>query len=146
MISLEGRVISFDLGSKRVGVAISDPLGISANPLGFIKGENEENLYLEIKKLIEKYSPVSIVVGVPVNMNGTYGDMAEKSLSFGRKLEEIHSIPVTFIDERLTSMEAENILLKADVSRKKRKKAIDGMAASLILQKYLEMQRGRHNL
>lgn len=146
MISLEGRVISFDLGSKRVGVAISDPLGISANPLVFIKGENEENLYLEVKKLIEKYSPVSIVVGVPVNMNGTYGDMAEKSLRFGRKLEKIHSIPVTFIDERLTTAEAENILLKADVSRKKRKKAIDGMAASLILQKYLEMQRGRHNL
>jgi putative holliday junction resolvase len=132
--------MGLDVGTKTVGVAISDELGWTAQGLTTLKiNEDEKEFgFDEIGKIIEEYQVEKIVVGLPKNMNGSIGPRGEACQFYASELERIYGMPTVLWDERLTTMAAERVLLEADVSRKKRKKVIDKMAASLILQGFLD--------
>lgn len=134
------RILGLDVGSKTIGVAVSDELGWTAQGLKTIQIQEDEQKsgISELEEIIREYGIEKIIVGLPKNMNGTIGPRGEISLQFAKLLKNRFSLPVELWDERLTTMAAERILLTADVSRKKRKKVIDKMAASLILQSYLD--------
>ncbi|MEI5905736.1 Holliday junction resolvase RuvX [Bacillus spongiae] len=134
------RVMGLDVGSKTVGVAISDALGWTAQGIETIKIDEDRGQfgYDRIAQLVEEYQVEKIVIGLPKNMNNTIGPRGESSQKYGHYLEKRLNTSVVFWDERLTTMAAERILLDADVSRKKRKKVIDKMAAVMILQGYLD--------
>jgi putative holliday junction resolvase len=136
------RTMGLDVGSKTVGIALSDELGWTAQGLETLRINEEENVFGfdELGKIIKEYQVDKVVVGLPKNMNGTIGPRGEASQFFARELEERFGIPVILWDERLTTVAAERVLLEADVSRKKRKKVIDKMAAMMILQGYLNSQ------
>ncbi|RLQ98125.1 Holliday junction resolvase RuvX [Falsibacillus albus] len=137
------RVMGLDVGSKTVGVAISDALGWTAQGIETIAIDEEKQMFgiERVKELISEYEVEKIVVGLPKNMNNTIGPRGEASKAYARMLEEECSLPVVLWDERLSTMAAERVLLEADVSRKKRKKVIDKMAASMILQGFLDSQK-----
>ncbi|HOL49696.1 MAG TPA: Holliday junction resolvase RuvX [bacterium] len=130
------RVLALDLGEKRIGVAISDQFRMVARGLGTIDVNGKE--HEKIKEIVKKYNVARIVYGVPLRDDGSLSVRAEKMLSFVTKLKNM--IKAEFIpwDERMTTIEAENILLMADLSRKKRKKIRDKLAAQIILQSYLD--------
>jgi len=133
------RYLGLDLGTKTLGVAVSDLTGTIATSLTILRHENNhEYLIEELKKIINEKNIETIVLGLPKNMNNTIGERGEMVLSFKEKLEKSINLPVILEDERLTTRVAENILITADVSRKKRKKVIDKMAANIILQSYLD--------
>ena len=134
------RVIGLDLGSKTVGVAVSDFLWIIANPIGTLSiEENDLNQALElVKNVVKEQNAEKIVLGLPKNMNGTIGYQAEYCLKFKEMLEQELKLQVIMIDERMTSKMAHNTMLKADMSRNKRKQNVDKLAATIILQTYLD--------
>ncbi|MBN6887797.1 putative pre-16S rRNA nuclease [Cytobacillus horneckiae] len=136
------RTIGLDVGSKTVGVALSDALGWTAQGLETIKINEEQKQYgfKRIGELVKEHDVSKAVVGFPKNMNGTIGPRGEASQFYGAELERRFGLQVIYWDERLTTMAAERVLLEADVSRKKRKKVIDKMAAVMILQGYLDSQ------
>ena len=135
------RVMGLDYGSKTVGVAISDPLGITAQGIETIERKEENKLrqtLARIETLVKEYEVEKIVLGFPKNMNNTIGERAEKSLELKEKLERRIGIPVIMWDERLTSVEAERTLMESKVRRENRKKYVDKIAATIILQGYLD--------
>lgn len=134
------RVMGLDVGTKTVGVAVSDALGWTAQGIETVKidEENGELGLSRIGELVKEYRVTEFVVGFPKNMNNTVGPRGEASIAYKEKLEEAFSLPVTLWDERLTTMAAERVLIEADVRRKDRKKVIDKMAAVMILQGYLD--------
>jgi putative holliday junction resolvase len=134
------RILGLDVGSKTVGVAICDEFGWTAQGLKTLKinEEKSEFGFDEIGQLIKEYEVSEVVIGLPKNMNGTIGPRGEASQQYANEIERLFQVPTVLWDERLTTMAAERILLEADVSRKKRKKVIDKMAAVLILQGYLD--------
>lgn len=134
------RVMGLDVGTKTVGIAISDPLGLTAQGIETIHIDEEAGEFgiERIRELVKKYGVTEFVVGYPKNMNNTVGPRGEASEKYKKLLEETFNLPVTLWDERLTTMAAERMLIEADVSRKKRKKVIDKMAAVMILQGYLD--------
>lgn len=134
------RIMGLDVGSKTVGVAISDALGWTAQGIETVKiNEAEGQFGIErIAELVKEYEVTEFVVGFPKNMNNTVGPRGEASESYKKLLEETFGLPVKLWDERLTTMAAERMLIEADVSRKKRKLVIDKMAAVMILQGYLD--------
>ncbi|WAA11546.1 Holliday junction resolvase RuvX [Fervidibacillus halotolerans] len=134
------RILGLDVGSKTIGVAISDELAWTAQGLTTIPIDEEEGEFgfSKLKEIIDQYGVKKIVVGFPKNMNGTIGPRGEASIRFAKELEERFSVPIELWDERLTTVAAERLLLEADMSRKKRKKIIDKMAAVMILQGYLD--------
>lgn len=133
------RYIGLDLGSRTLGIAISDKTGLIASSLTIIR-HNEDYNYLigELDKIIRENRIDEIVLGFPKNMNNTIGPKGELSLRFKEMLENKVKLPVHLIDERLSTKEATNLLISNDTSRKKRKKVIDSMAATIILQSYLD--------
>ena len=133
------RYLGLDLGTKTLGVAVSDITGTIATSLTILRHENNHDYLIEeLKKIISEKNVEAIVLGLPKNMNNTIGERGEMVLSFKEKLEKSINLPVILEDERLTTRVAESILITADVSRKKRKKVIDKMAANIILQSYLD--------
>ena len=135
------RIMGLDVGSKTVGVAISDPLGFTAQGVEIIKIDEEagEFGFERLGELVKQYKVDKFVVGLPKNMNNTEGPRVEASKVYGDKINELFNIPVDYQDERLTTVQAERMLVEqADVSRGKRKKVIDKLAAQLILQNYLD--------
>ncbi|WP_251455133.1 Holliday junction resolvase RuvX [Veillonella intestinalis] len=132
------RIMSLDVGSRTIGVACSDALYVTAQGIETIRRTSLEKDFQRLQKLITEYEVEELVVGMPKNMNGTKGDRAIKTEEFVAKLQEVIAIPVTFWDERLSTVMAERSLIEADVSRKKRKTVIDKMAAVVILQGYLD--------
>ncbi|WP_188067751.1 Holliday junction resolvase RuvX [Brevibacillus brevis] len=132
------RLMGLDVGDKTIGVAVSDELGWTAQGVETIKRQSKEKDFARLSELVSQYQIGAFVVGLPKNMNGTIGPRAEKCQAFGKLLEERTSLPVHMWDERLTTMAAERMLISADVSRQKRKTVIDKMAATLILQGYLD--------
>ncbi len=132
------RVISLDVGEKRIGVAVSDPLGITAQGAGVITRKNIEDDINGVKRFVDEYKADSIVVGMPLNMDGTKGQSAQKVAEFVEALSSMLDVPIATYDERLSTKESEKFLISSDVSRKKRRRVIDTMAAQLILQSYLE--------
>ncbi|MCO4626550.1 RNAse H-fold protein YqgF [Streptococcus infantarius subsp. infantarius] len=135
------RIMGLDVGSKTVGVAISDPLGFTAQGVEIIKIDEEagEFGFERLGELVKQYKVDKFVVGLPKNMNNTEGPRVEVSKAYGDQIKELFNIPVDYQDERLTTVQAERMLVEqADVSRGKRKKVIDKLAAQLILQNYLD--------
>lgn len=134
------RIMGLDVGSRTVGVAISDALGWTAQGIETVKiNEDEQAFGLDrLAELIKEYTVTEIVVGYPKNMNNSIGPRGEASEKYKAMLEERFGLPVKLWDERLTTMAAERMLIDADVSRKKRKQVIDKMAAVMILQGYLD--------
>lgn len=135
------RYLGLDLGSKTLGIAISDINGIIASSLMTLKFNDYDELINELKKIITERNINTIILGFPKNMNNTLGPRCEMTLEFKKLLEEQLKLTVILQDERLTTKLATNILVSADVSRKKRKKVIDKMAANVILQSYLDRKK-----
>lgn len=139
------RIIGLDFGDKTIGVAVSDELGWTAQALEVIQrksGSLDEDIK-RISELVEQYAAGEIVVGLPKNMNGEIGPRGEICIEFAERLKLTLNKPVQLWDERLTTISAQRTLLQADVSRKKRKKVVDKMAAGLILQGYLDRHKNR---
>ncbi|MFA5602521.1 MAG: Holliday junction resolvase RuvX [Bacilli bacterium] len=137
------RYLGLDLGSKTLGIAISDKNRIIARPLITLnyKG-NKEKLLPKLSDIIKEKNIKKMVLGYPKNMNNTVGERAKEIILFKELLEANFNIEIILYDERLSTKEAENILINADLSRKKRKKIIDQMAAVIILQNYLNLKKG----
>ena len=135
------RVMGLDYGSKTIGVAVSDPMGLTAQGIETITREEENKLrksLRRIEELVEQYQVEEIVLGFPKNMNNTIGERAEKSLQLKETLERRLGLPVIMWDERLTTVEADRTLIEAGVRRENRKKYVDMIAAVFILQGYLD--------
>ena len=136
------RIIGIDYGRKRIGLAVSDALGILVTPLSVITRKTEAQDLAEIKKIAEDKEAEKIVMGMPLNMDGTPGLLTDEINRFADKIRELLKLPVEFCDERLTTYEAEKFLIdQADMSREKRKGVKDKIAACLILQTYLEKNK-----
>lgn len=137
------RIVGLDLGTRTLGVAISDKTETIATyytTIRFMEGDYASALR-EIKKIIDAEEVGMLILGLPKNMNNSMGESAMRTLSFKEKLEELCKLPVVMQDERLSTVEATHCLVASDVSRKKRKKKIDGVAASIILQTYLDKRK-----
>ena len=134
------KVVGLDLGSKTLGVAVSDSLGIIANPIGTYKLETNslQDALNYVKILVKEHNTTKVALGLPKNMNGSIGFQAEYCLEFKQMLETELHLEVIMIDERLTSKMANQVMLKADLSRNKRKTNVDKLAATIILQTYLD--------
>lgn len=140
------RILGLDIGKKRIGVAISDELGITAQALATIERGNAEDIegvIATLRSLVEKYNVREIVIGLPRHMDGRLGEEGEEIVSFGKEIQEKVGVKVTYWDERLSTVAAERALLEADVSRRRRKKAVDKVAAAWILSGYLEWRNRR---
>ena len=136
---LKERILALDVGQVRIGIAVSDLLGITANGVETYTRKGDDLVDAQyICKVAASYAPVKLLFGLPRNMNGTYGPQAEKIRSFAAVVAEQFGGEIEFYDERLTTAAATRVLLEADMSRKKRKKEVDKMAAVLILQGYLD--------
>ena len=133
------RILGFDLGSKTLGISISDPLGMIARALTTVRFQSDDydDAFQQAMEIIRKEKADTIVLGLPKHMNGDVGERGEISIAFSKRFENV-GIKVVLWDERLTTVAANRILLEGDVSRKKRKKVIDQMAAVQILQSYLD--------
>ena len=139
------RYIGLDLGSRTLGVALSDPSGIIASSYCVLRhNEDYEGLVVKVKEIVLEKKVDEIVLGLPKNMNNTLGEKAELSYKFKSMLESSIGIPVHLVDERLTTKLVTNLLISNDTSRKKRKEVVDSMAATVILQSFLDIN-GRRN-
>jgi putative Holliday junction resolvase len=148
MNSRDSRVMGLDYGDKTIGVAVSDPLLWTAQPIKTISRKQPDDLKAslsELRDLIGRYAITKIVLGYPKNMNNTEGPRCAVTVAFQKKLEKEFGLPVVLTDERLSSVAAERTLLEADVSRAKRRRVIDKMAAVFILQGYLDEYNHDHN-
>ena len=135
------RILGLDYGSKTVGVAVSDPLGFTAQGVEIIRRKSENKMrqtLARIEELIAQYQVEEIVLGLPKNMNNTLGDRAEKSLELKETLERRTGLPVVMLDERLTTVSANRVLMETGVRRENRKEHVDEIAAVFILQGYLD--------
>jgi len=137
------RIMGLDYGDKTIGVALSDPLGLTAQGLEVIRRAKPEQDLQRLKEIIEQYEVEEIVVGLPKNMNASIGSRGELCIAFADNLRDELKLPVHLWDERLTTVSATRALLEADVSRKKRKAVVDKMAAGFILQGYMDSNKKR---
>lgn len=141
------RILGFDLGTRTLGISISDYTNTIATTYKTIRFNEKDydSIIPEIKNIIKEFNVAKIVLGLPKNMNNSIGDRGLETLEFKKKLEDNLNIEVVMQDERLTTVQATNYMLEADISRKKRKKKIDSLAANIILQTYLDTKKGRDN-
>jgi len=136
-----GRILGLDVGARRIGIAVSDPLGITAQGLETLERRNKRHDLAHLERLIREYEVREVVVGLPLRMSGSAGTQAEKMHDFAEELRRRFQLPVHLWDERLTSAEANRLLRETDLSIEKRGKAVDRMAAVLILQGWMEKNR-----
>lgn len=132
------RILGLDLGTKTLGLAITDKSNTLASVLGVLKFNEYKELIPKLRDIISEKNITLLVLGLPKNMDNSLGFAAERSLNFKELLEKEFGLPIELIDERLTTVAAEKVLLEADLSRKKRKDVIDGVAAAFILESYLK--------
>ncbi len=132
------RYLGLDYGSRTLGLSISDSTMLIASSLKVIRYDNEEKLFLELDEVVNDYNIDGFVLGYPLNMNGTLSDRTKSTLVFKEKLEKRYNLEVILMDEKLSTVEAEKMLIKNDTTRKKRKKVIDKLASVIILQSYLD--------
>ena len=135
------RILGLDVGSKTIGVAISDPLGWTAQGIDTIRRKNKEQDIELVHKICKDYGVETIVIGLPKNMNGTIGESGERVLALAELIKEKTNLPIEMWDERLTTVAAHRAMLEADLSRGKRKKIVDKVAATYILQGDLDKVR-----
>ena len=140
-LSQEGRILGLDVGSRRIGIAVSDPLGITAQGLETLQRRNKRQDLEALQSVIQKYDVREIVVGLPLRMSGAEGTQSGKMQEFAQELRKRFRLPVHLWDERLTSVEASRLLRETELSIEKRAKAVDRMAAVLILQGWMESRR-----
>lgn len=138
------RYLGLDLGTRTLGTSISDTTLTIATPYKTIhfNDSNYDELLPKIKEIVEEFNISTIVLGLPKNMNNSLGFRAQETMEFQKKLEEYLNMKVVLQDERLSTVEATNYMIKADISRKKRKEKIDSLAANIILQTYLDKEKG----
>ena len=134
------RILGVDWGEQRIGFAVSDDQGIIAMPIETVSVANEDQALLAVSRFIAQTRAEKLVLGLPINMDGTVGPIARKVQNFAARLSERIQVPLETWDERLSTSMAERVLLEANVSREKRKRARDRMAAQIILQGYLDAQ------
>jgi putative Holliday junction resolvase len=134
----EVRILALDVGTRRIGLAVSDPLGLTAQGLGVLERRGWERDLAKLTELGRTYQVQEVLVGLPRHMDGRPGEQAEEILALARALGEALGARVATWDERLTTVEAERLLIQADLSRKRRRRVVDQVAASLILQAYLD--------
>lgn len=132
------RIIGMDYGSKTVGISISDELKILANPIETIRYKTEEELFIKIDKYFKEYKIEKIILGNPLNLDGSISKRSEETFIFKEKLEKRYNIPVILEDERLTTIIVNNMLIENNTRRENRKKVVDKLAATIILQSYLD--------
>ncbi len=135
------RTLALDVGTKTIGVAVSDELGITANGITTIRRKSLKDDLSELDIFVKEYKPGEILVGVPYQMDGSVSKRGEQILKFADKIKAAFALPVVFWDESYSTVHAEEKLIEANMSRKKRKKVIDKVAAVFILQEYLESKR-----
>lgn len=140
------RILGLDVGDKTIGVAVSDPLGITAQGITTIRRSSLDNDISQIKDIIEEYNVSKIIVGLPKNMNNSLGTQGQKVMKFAGKLKRRIHLDIEYEDERLTTVMAEKVLIQGDLTRSRRKKVIDKVAATYILQSYLDRKNkeGEH--
>ena len=139
------RYLGLDLGTRTLGISMSDITHTIASSYKTIRFEdsNYDSLLVDLKEIIDEFKIEKIILGLPKNMNNSIGDRALTTLEFKDKLERAFNIPVIMQDERLSTVEATNYMIEADMSRKKRKKKVDALAANIILQTYLDKEKGK---
>lgn len=135
------RILGLDVGEKTIGVAVSDLMGWTAQGVTVVRRRSLEEDFAALRELVAEYQVESFVVGLPRRTDGSYGPEAEKIYQFAEQLEREFALPVEYWDERFSTAAAERILLEGDVSRAKRRKVIDKVAAAVILQAYLDSKR-----
>lgn len=135
------RYLALDLGTKTLGLAISDKTNTIASPYKTIRFQNYDELNKELKNIIAEKDIGTLILGYPKNMNNSLGTAIERTLKFKEELEKVISLPIILVDERLSTMEAENTLIAMDMRRAKRKEVIDSYAAAVILDTYLKGRR-----
>lgn len=135
------RTLALDVGTKTIGIAVSDELGITANGITTIQRKSLKDDLGELAVLVSEYNPGEIVVGVPYQMDGSVSERGQQILNFSEKIKEAFSLPIVLWDESFSTVNAEKKLIEGNMSRKKRKKVIDKIAAVFILQEYLESKR-----
>jgi putative Holliday junction resolvase len=143
-VEQSSRILAIDYGSRRMGLAVSDPLGITAQGLETLQRRNKRSDFARLEKLIREYQVREIVLGNPLRMSGEEGAQSQKVAEFAEELRRRFELPVHLWDERLTSAEANRILREAELSIQKRAAAVDRMAATLILQSFLQARVSRH--
>ena len=139
------RILALDYGSRRIGIAISDELKIIAQPLEYVPAQPFPEVVARLKQLIHEKAIELIVVGMPRNMDGSYGPAAERVQEFVTELKKVIPLRIKKWDERLTTSQANRVLLQADVGRQKRKQVVDKMAAAILLQGYLDALSSKEN-
>lgn len=140
------RILGIDMGQRRIGTAISDELGITAQALKTIDRVNTQDDLQVVCDLVQEYEVGEIVIGYPLHLNGTPGQEAEGYVAFGKELQKATGVPVFFWDERLTTVAAEKILLEGNLRRRKRRRVIDQIAACLLLEGYLTRRQRNEGL
>ncbi len=135
------RILGIDYGDSRVGVAVSDAMGWTAQGVGTLKHRGMDNLVNDLKKIIDRYNPEKIVVGLPKNMDGTIGFRGEETYKFAEALKTVYDGEIVYWDERLSTVSATNILNETNRRGKKRKEVLDTVAASIILEGYLNFTK-----
>jgi putative Holliday junction resolvase len=140
---LSSRILALDVGTRRIGLAVSDPLGITAQGLETLQRKNKRTDLERLERIIRQYDVRELVVGLPLRMSGAEGVQSEKMSAFADELRRRFGLPVHLWDERLTSAEANRVLREAELSIQKRAQAVDRMAAVLILQNFLESRASR---
>lgn len=137
------RILGIDLGEVRTGLAVSDPFGMMASGIGTVTAYSDEKLLQLICEKINEYKPERVVMGNPVNMNGSEGERSRRIRSFAEALEERAGLPVTLVDERMSTMEAYRYMNITDTRGKKRRSSVDTLSAEIILQSYLDREKNR---
>ena len=137
------RILALDVGSKTIGMAVSDPLGITAQGLQTLRRKNKRTDFAALSRVLEEYEVAEIVVGYPLRMSGAVGTQAEKMTEFAEQLRQRFQVPVFLWDERLTSAEANRVLRDSEMSIRRRGEVVDRLAAVLILQSFLENRRAQ---
>jgi putative Holliday junction resolvase len=135
---MQGRILGLDYGSRRIGTAVSDPLGITAQPLVAIQRKGESRDIETIGELVREYSVRSVLIGLPLHLSGDEGTQAKQARKFGKRIAERLGIPVETWDERMTTAQAEHHLIESGVRRKKRKEIRDSLSAVILLQSALD--------
>ncbi|MBI3996296.1 MAG: Holliday junction resolvase RuvX [Candidatus Omnitrophica bacterium] len=139
------RILGLDVGDRRVGIALSDALGLTAQRLRVLERTGAASDVAAVEALVAEHQVARVIVGLPLTMAGAQGPQAKKVLAFAQQLRRRLSVPVDCVDERLTTVQGERALIETGASRRKRKQVIDQVAAQLILQHYLDAQRNRTN-
>ena len=142
-MSTEARILALDVGSRTLGLAVSDPLGITAQGLTTIRRKNRRADFAQLDDVVKKYGVKELVVGYPLRLSGAIGTQSEKMTAYAEQIRRRYELPVHLWDERLTTAEAQRVLRESEMSVKRRSEVVDQLAAVLILQSFLQSRQSK---